>query len=164
KLLANGYRIIENYESDYDPITQIKSNTVSYDIQPDKIIRSYEVIDKPLMEAKAAKKEHIRNLANSRKSRQYPDWVYNHDNIINALSTVVEVRKLTPTEPDYEAMAAKQEAARTEIIASDLSNKTYASVESYIDNNVTDLASAKKVMKKMGKLLLAILKRQDWST
>jgi len=58
----------------------------------------------------------------------------------------------------------KQTDAKAQIIASDLANKTYAQVDSYIETNVTDLASAKAVIKKMAKLMLAILKRQDWSS
>ena len=58
----------------------------------------------------------------------------------------------------------KQVDAKAQMVASDLANKTYAQVDTYIDNNVTDLASAKAVMKKMAKLMLAILKRQDWSS
>ena len=59
---------------------------------------------------------------------------------------------------------AKQADAKAQMIASDLANKTYAQVDTYIDNNVSDLASAKTVIKKMAKLMLAILKRQDWSS
>ena len=59
---------------------------------------------------------------------------------------------------------AKQADAKAQMIASDLANKTYAQVDTYIDTNVTDLASAKTVMKKMAKVTLAILKRQDWSS
>ena len=65
----------------------------------------------------------------------------------------------------YDASVAQKQAdATAEIIASDLANKTYTQVDTYIENNVTDLASAKVVIKKMAKLMLAILKRQDWSS
>ena len=65
----------------------------------------------------------------------------------------------------YDASVAQKQAdATAEIIASDLANKTYAQVDTYVENNVTDLASAKVVIKKMAKLMLAILKRQDWSS
>jgi len=59
---------------------------------------------------------------------------------------------------------AKQADAKAQMIASVLANKTYAQVDKYIDNNVTDLAGAKVVIKKLTKLMLAILKRQDWSS
>ncbi len=65
----------------------------------------------------------------------------------------------------YDASVTQRQAdAKAEIIASDLANKTYAQVDTYVENNVTDLASAKVVIKKMAKLMLAILKRQDWSS
>ena len=65
----------------------------------------------------------------------------------------------------YDASVAQKQAdATAEIIASDLANKTYTQVDTYVENNVTDLASAKVVIKKMAKLMLAILKRQDWSS
>ena len=65
----------------------------------------------------------------------------------------------------YDASVTQKQAdATAEIVASDLANKTYTQVDTYIENNVTDLASAKVVIKKMAKLMLAILKRQDWSS
>jgi hypothetical protein len=39
-----------------------------------------------------------------------------------------------------------------------ISGMTYAQVENWIDNNVTDLASAKAAMKVLGKTLLATIK------
>lgn len=45
----------------------------------------------------------------------------------------------------------------------DLANKTYAQVDTYIKNQVTDLASAKTVLKRFGKIILAMLKHGDFS-
>jgi hypothetical protein len=58
------------------------------------------------------------------------------------------------------AAAAAQEAsdALGQMSFNDLINLTYAQVDTYIDNNVTDLASAKTVLKCYGKIILAILK------
>ena len=58
----------------------------------------------------------------------------------------------------------KQADARAQIALSDLANKTYAQVQTFIDTNVTDLASAKVVLKKMANVILAMLKERDLST
>ena len=54
--------------------------------------------------------------------------------------------------------------AKAQIALSDLANKTYAQVQDYIDAQVTDLASAKVVLKKMANVILAILKERDLSS
>jgi len=58
----------------------------------------------------------------------------------------------------------KQVNAKAEIALSNLANKTYQQVQDYVDNQVTDLASAKAVMKKMAFVMLALLKERDLST
>ena len=45
-----------------------------------------------------------------------------------------------------------------------LANKTYAQIQTYIDNQVTDLDSAKVVLKKMANVILALLKERDLSS
>ena len=55
----------------------------------------------------------------------------------------------------------KQTDAKAQIALSDLANKTYAQVQDYVDTNVTDLASAKVVLKKMANIILALLKERD---
>jgi len=54
--------------------------------------------------------------------------------------------------------------AKAQIKLSDLANKTYAQLQTYIDNQVTDLASAKAVLKKMANVILALLKERDLSS
>ena len=58
----------------------------------------------------------------------------------------------------------KQTDAKAQIALSDLANKTYAQVQTYIDNQVTDLASAKVVLKKMANVILALRKERDLSS
>ena len=58
----------------------------------------------------------------------------------------------------------KMLAAKAQIALSDLANKTYAQVQDYVDTNVTDLASAKVVLKKMANIILALLKERDLSS
>ena len=62
------------------------------------------------------------------------------------------------------AVTQKKADARAQMALSDLSNKTYAQVQTYIDNNVTDLASTKVVLKKMALMILALLKERDLSS
>ena len=51
-----------------------------------------------------------------------------------------------------------QQDAISGIKSSFIDGLTPAQVETYIDNNVTDLASAKEVLKKMGKIILHLAK------
>ena len=61
-------------------------------------------------------------------------------------------------------IAEKRAAARAEIRLSALANKSYAQLQTYINNNVTDLASARTVLKKMANVILALLKERDLSS
>ena len=58
----------------------------------------------------------------------------------------------------------KMLAAKAQITLSDLANKTYAQIQTYIDTTVTDLASAKVVLGKMANIILALLKERDLSS
>ena len=58
----------------------------------------------------------------------------------------------------------KQVDAKAQIALSDLANKTYAQIQTYIDTTVTDLASAKVVLGKMANVILALLKERDVSS
>ena len=49
-------------------------------------------------------------------------------------------------------------AAKALFEGSILYDVSYPQVDTYIDNNVTDLASAKEFLKKLGKIVLALLK------
>ena len=62
------------------------------------------------------------------------------------------------------AIMQKKAGARAEIALSDLANKSYAQIATYINNQVTDLASAKVVLKKLALVSLALLKERDLSS
>ena len=62
------------------------------------------------------------------------------------------------------AIMQKQKDAKAQIKLSALANKTYAQVQSYVGTNVTDLASAKTVLKKLAVVSLALLKERDLSS
>ena len=65
--------------------------------------------------------------------------------------------KFDPTE--YQ----KRIDAKAQITLSDLAGKTYQQAQDWVDNNVTDLASAKVVLKKLAVVVLALLKERDLS-
>ena len=51
--------------------------------------------------------------------------------------------------------------AKSTINLSEISSLTYNQLDTYIENNVTDLASAKIYLKKLSKVVLAMLKYQN---
>ncbi|MFH1527393.1 MAG: hypothetical protein ABIG69_12230 [Bacteroidota bacterium] len=51
--------------------------------------------------------------------------------------------------------------AKSELALSAIANITYAQADNYIDTNVTDLASARSFLKKLTRVVLAILKRTE---
>lgn len=53
----------------------------------------------------------------------------------------------------------EQREQRAKIKASFINGLTETQVENYIDNNVTDLASAKAFLKKLAKVVLYIIKK-----
>ena len=57
----------------------------------------------------------------------------------------------------------KHTDAHAQLKLNDLTNKTYQQADDWIENNVTNIASAKTVLKKMAKIILAMLKSQDFS-
>ena len=50
---------------------------------------------------------------------------------------------------------------KSELALSAIANITYAQADAYIDTNVTDLASARAFLKKLTRVVLAILKRTE---
>lgn len=58
-----------------------------------------------------------------------------------------------------EARQQAAEAARAELLADTVSKMTYAQIEYYIDANVTDLASARGFLKKLTKVVKALVDR-----
>jgi hypothetical protein len=62
------------------------------------------------------------------------------------------------------AIYQKSVDAKAQIVLSDLANKSYTQIQAYVENNVTDLASTKVVLKKMALVILALLKERDLSS
>jgi len=70
----NGYLIIEDGDSSYEPITQTRATDPTYDIQVDKIVRTYAVADKSLEDAITAKLADIRRDCQRSIYSYYPIW------------------------------------------------------------------------------------------
>jgi hypothetical protein len=75
--------------------------------------------------------------------------------------TQAEIDALTAEQTAYETT---QTEAADEINLGVLAGKTYAQVDTYMDNNVTDLASAREVLKKLARIVLAIIKKLELET
>ena len=65
----------------------------------------------------------------------------------------------TPEQLAEEAKQAVAEAARQEIITATIIKLTYAKLDAYIDTNVTDLATARTYLKKLSRVVKALVER-----
>jgi hypothetical protein len=72
--------------------------------------------------------------------------------------TQAEIDALTAAATAHETT---QTEAANEINLSVLAGKTYAQVDTYMDNHVSDLASAREVLKKLARIVLAIIKKLE---
>lgn len=57
--------------------------------------------------------------------------------------------------------ATQYSDAKGKISLSGIADMTYAELDTYINNNVTNLAEAKEYLKKLSKVVLALMKRGD---
>lgn len=95
-----------------------------------------------------------------------PKTVYEYDYVViegtvtkAKIIEALEDSKLDISEPcNPEELETDYNAAIGAIENSNFTNLTYAQLDTYIDNNVTSLASAKTYLKKLSKVVLAILK------
>ena len=79
--------------------------------------------------------------------------------VIEAMHKADADADITEVVPDD--IATQHSDAKSELKLSAIANKTYAQVDAYIDANVTDLASARAFLKKLTRVVLAILKRTE---
>jgi len=75
----------------------------------------------------------------------------------------IRIAELEDDGSDVEGAETQYNDAKSAIDLSVIAGITYAQLDLYIDTNVTDLASAKAFLKKLSKVVLAMLKRQGWS-
>ena len=71
KLIAHGYLPVEKQEPSFDSVTQIKGE-VTQEIQEDKIVESYAVINKKLVDAIEEKRQAIKGEALSQIEQYMP--------------------------------------------------------------------------------------------
>jgi hypothetical protein len=90
-------------------------------------------------------------------SQEVTGWIAD-GNTPDPAYTQAEIDALTAAQTAYET--AQTEAAN-EINLSVLAGKTYDQVDTYMDNHVSDLASAREVLKKLARIVLAIIKKLE---
>ena len=71
KLTAHGYLPVEKQEPSFDSVTQTKGE-VTQDIQQDKVVELYAVINKKLVDAVDGKKQVIKNEALNQVEQYMP--------------------------------------------------------------------------------------------
>ena len=71
KLTAHGYLPVEKQEPSFDSVTQTKGE-VTQDIQQDKVVESYTVINKKLVDVVDGKKQVIKNEALNQVEQYMP--------------------------------------------------------------------------------------------
>ena len=74
---------------------------------------------------------------------------------------ILEAMRLAELEQGSDGDAALQYEDATTRIA-EIADMTYAELDTYINDNVTDLVSAKTFLKRLARVVLAILKRFNW--
>lgn len=98
-----------------------------------------------------------------------PKTVYKYDYVvIEGKLTKAKIQKaLADTKLDSveeivpEDIETQYNESKEAIRLSEITDITYAELDTYIDNHVTDLATAKEFLKKLSKVVLAILKHQN---
>lgn len=129
KLLNNGWLLVEEGEpADFDSRTQVRAGEPTYTAEGGVAVRTYEVSDRPLDEAKAEKLFHIRDDSRIAIYNKYPIWmqanaangIYSEDDsapmlayisnmvaesnrceaLINSATSVKKVRDVTPEWPE----------------------------------------------------------------
>jgi hypothetical protein len=93
-------------------------------------------------------------------------WTYNYVEIEGAVTEakVLEALRIEALESDSgdwapDEVAAEFEDSKAKIKLSGIADMTYAELDTYIEDNITNLAQAKTYLKKLSKVVLAILKQ-----
>ena len=88
-------------------------------------------------------------------------YVYNEVAIDGPVTKgkVLEAMRLAELEQASDATDAEVEYSAAGDELAQIADMTYAELDDYINGNVIDLASAKAFLKKLGKVVLALLKR-----
>ncbi len=89
-------------------------------------------------------------------------WEYDYVEVEGELTKSKITAAIQQVKSDVSAVvpddvAAQYSNAQSELALSVIANKTYAQVDAYIDANVTDMASAKAYLKKLSRVVLALV-------
>ena len=95
-------------------------------------------------------------------------WAYGYVEIKGTVTEakVLEAMRAENLEADVgdwtpDEVATKLEDSRAAIGLANIADMTYAELDAYIQDNVTNLAEAKQYLKKLSKVVLAMLKQQN---
>ena len=95
-------------------------------------------------------------------------WIYDYVEIEGTVTEakVLEAMRAENLEADAgdwtpDEVATKLEDSRAAIGLANIADMTYAELDTYIQDNVTNLVEAKQYLKKLSKVVLAMLKQQN---
>ena len=114
--------------------TQVNYNTIQKEITDDhgtRTVWEYDLVEIDGIVTKAKIKEHMQNAEHEK-----------------------DTSFIVVDDINSELLDSK-----TELLISNITNKTYSEIDTYIDNNVYDMTTAKNYLKKLSKVVLAMLKR-----
>ena len=95
-----------------------------------------------------------------------PKTIYTYDYVViegkltkaKIIKELDNIKLSIEEEFDPDEIEITYNESKEAIQLSEIANLTYSQLDTYIDNHVTDLASAKAYMKKLSKVVLAILR------
>ena len=102
-------------------------------------------------------------------SDTWPDdqefYTINHDAdpvLVRKVQSAIDAIKAARAQATADKLQKKQDA-KAALTINDLAGKTYQQADDYVETQVTDLARVKAMLKKMAKIILAMLKERDFS-
>ncbi len=95
-------------------------------------------------------------------------WEYDYVEIVGIVTKqkIVEALQKADAELDEttivpDDISTQYQYSKSELALSEISHITYAQLDTYIQNNITDLASAKTYLKKLSRVVLALVKKYN---
>ena len=107
-----------------------------------------------------------KTVTDEQTSKTRTVWDYDYVEIDGTVTKAKVMAAIQQADADSDASAiipddivAQHDSAKSELSLSKIAGMTYAQVDNYIDANVTDLASARAFLKKLARVVMAMLKR-----
>lgn len=95
-------------------------------------------------------------------------WDYDYVEIAGTVTKqkMIEALQKADAESDIASIipddiSTQYQDSKSELTLSEISHITYAQLDTYIQNNITDLASAKTYLKKLSRVVLALVKKYN---